>query len=170
MTLNRLAIGATASGPEVGGSGTGNDQQLKDLIQAIGNEGKRQPWSTRRVGPPRWSVPGGETRKLYGYSRYGDWVKNVAFWVENAASLASDTLTISMFKTATRAAVPENPVYIVPEQVIAGADAQDETLIVLPVTMPYIGIGEFWEVRATAVNSWLYLHMTIQLASLHRAP
>ena len=45
MSLNKLAIGATADPAEVGGGGTGNDEKIKDALNAISNRDRKHRWA-----------------------------------------------------------------------------------------------------------------------------
>ena len=170
MPLNRLRIGETASGALVGGGG-GNDAQLVTRITTLGLSAKRHRWASRFLQLGGFSVVAGVAYSIFGYSDGGDRVKSAQLWVSAGTAATGQTLRVRMWKSTTRNPADTNRAFIIPASTYAADNTIDGETLFLPIEIPYIATGEFWELELTppAVNGWSNVQVSIELAALHRA-
>ena len=177
--LNKLAIGTSADGAEVTGTGSnGNDQQLKALLLVIGNNNKKSPHSiwvesvqitaftTVSTDP---AIHRSITKKIEAGARL------LAVSVElvraaHASTHADNFVTVSMYKTVSfDTSEPKDTnaplgagteAYIIPEQNIRSIKNVDDAAlagvgksVVLPVQMDYAATDEFVTFRMSVVNT-----------------
>jgi len=178
--LNKLAIGTSADGAEVTGTGSnGNDQQLKVLLLAIGNNNKKSPHSmfveTANIykllsSGATTAIHRSVTKKVEAGTRL------LAVAVElvitaNTSTNADNFVTVSMYKTAsfdgsepkdTNAplGVAGTEAYIIPEQNIRSIKNTDDAglagvgkSVVLPVQMDYAATDEYVTFRMSVIST-----------------
>lgn len=165
MSLNKFAVNTSVNAGQVGGTGTGNDQQIKSQIAAVANAEKLRRWyvfdemhhvqvinhNNDADADNSLTYP----RRIEGFATEspGIWLVGASLFVEDvyfaAGSTTGHTMKVQMRKSTSAdptAGIEDVDWSYVIRPTLYSADTanQSESFIDLPIHMPFIEENANW--------------------------
>ena len=174
MSLNKLAVGASANAGHVGGGGTGNDEQNKASVLAVSNADKLRRWYVfdemhhLSVVNANDDASGNNTltypRRIEGLVTQSPGLRllGASIFIEDAywssGTSTGDFMQVHMRKSTSDVPAPTTSEgdgwsYVIrPTNISADTAVMSESFVDLPIESPFIQANEFWYLEFKLVD------------------